>query len=105
MTRETERLAERHVQEFEARLQHADELIAQARREAEGQKDHPDAADSRARLEDLARERDRIAVQLDQLRLSSPEQPGAEEIQAAGPMGIWDALAQQIERLIQRLQR
>lgn len=87
----TDGQTERHVLELEARLRHADELIAEARQKGRAQREDPGAAKRRARIEELARERDRLVVRLDELRLVSPEQPGAEEIQAAGPMGIWNA--------------
>ena len=101
MTRESERMAERHVQEFEARLAHVDQLMKRARGDAEGER----GAEAEERLAELSRERDRLAVRLDNFRLASPQTPASEEITSAGPMGAWDALAQQIERLIEKLER
>lgn len=102
MTRETDRTAEHRVQEYEVRMRRVDELLEQARREADRD---PAGGARRQRLEEITRERERLTLELDALRLASPERPGSEEIRAAGPTGAWDALAQQIERLVEKLQR
>ena len=44
-------------------------------------------------------------TQLEELRLKSLANWREEEIEKAGPMGIWDALAQQIEKLVERLEK
>jgi hypothetical protein len=97
-----ERLVEQHIRENEARLKHVDELLAQAHKEAE------EAAKAAKVDDDLAilrGERDRLASHFDELRLKSLEDWREEEIEKAGPMGIWDALAQQLEKLVERITR
>jgi hypothetical protein len=96
------RLAEQHLLEYEARQKHIDEALARVREKtAPG----PEHSDVRARLEELEQERDRLSVRLDELRLKDLENWREEEIERSGPMGLWDALAQQIETLAERLER
>jgi hypothetical protein len=42
---------------------------------------------------------------LEEMRLKSLDDWREEEIEKAGPMGIWDAVAQQLEDLVERLER
>ena len=95
-----EQLAEQHIREHESRLQHIDELLgrAQARAGAE----QPEVRET---LEEVTRERAKLASRIDELKLKSLEDWKTEEIEKAGPMGIWDALAQQLEKLVERLER
>ena len=92
-------LAEQHIREHESRLKHIDELIGRAR-ERVGEK--PEVS---AELEDLAKRREDLAVELDELRLQNVKDWDKEEIAKAGPMGVWDAVAQALEKLVERLER
>jgi hypothetical protein len=51
------------------------------------------------------RRRDTLAGQLDELKLRDPSDWQEEEIEKAGPMGIWDAVAEQVEKLVERLEK
>ncbi|MCP5015186.1 MAG: hypothetical protein GY938_07865 [Ketobacter sp.] len=53
----------------------------------------------------LIKDRDKLASHIDELRLRSLDDWKKEEIEKAGPMGIWDAVAQQLEKLIERIER
>jgi len=54
---------------------------------------------------ELANRRDPLAGQLDALKLRDPSDWQEEEIEKAGPMGIWDAVAEQAEKLVERLEK
>jgi hypothetical protein len=94
-------LAEQHIREHEARLEHVDELLARAHKAAGGL---PDLAQVHTELDELVRERDLHAVRLDDLRARAVEQWRQDEVQKSGPMGIWDALAQKVEALVERME-
>ena len=74
-----EHLAEQHIREHESRLKHIDELLGRAR---QGVAEEPEAG---AELEDLAKERERLASDLDDLRLRDVKDWEKEEIAKAGP--------------------
>ena len=93
---------EQHILEHESRLRHTDELLQRARTAAAGAPQQPEA---RTELEGLERRRDALAEQIEELRSRPLEDWREEEIEQSGPMGIWDAVAQQIERLVERLER
>lgn len=96
----TERLVEQHFREYESRLKHVDELLERAHKAAEKE---PSAVSEE--LAALKEDRDKFAAYLEELRLKSLQDWREEEIEKAGPMGIWDALAQQLEKLVERVER
>lgn len=95
-------LAEQHMRQYDAHLKHLDELLERAHK---GVAEGPEHEEIRTQLTDLQRERDRLATLYEELRLKSPENWQEEEIEKGGPMGIWDAVAQQLEKLVERLER
>jgi hypothetical protein len=97
-----EQMVEQHIREHESRLGHLDELLQRARRAAERT---PEGGETSARLAELERERDRLAVRVDELKLKSLDDWQEEEIERSGPMGIWDSIAQQLEKLVEHLER
>jgi hypothetical protein len=96
------RMAEDHIRAHEARLRHVDELLEHARHRAGAL---PEYAQARTELDHLIAERDRLALQVDDLRARAAGDWQEHEIEESGLMGIWDALAQQIEKLVERLER
>ncbi|MEA3278350.1 MAG: hypothetical protein U9Q81_24265 [Pseudomonadota bacterium] len=94
------RMVEQHILEHESRLKHVDELLAHARK---GAGNLPEYAQIRTKLDELAEKRDRHAVQLDDLKAKAAEEWQQHEIEQSGLMGVWDALAQDLERLVERL--
>jgi hypothetical protein len=88
--------------EYEARQKHVDELLERVREKAATKSEH---SDIRVRLEELEKEQDRLIVRLDEFKLKDPENWREEEIERSGLMGLWDALAQQVEKLAERLDR
>ncbi len=98
----TRSLAEQHIREYDMRLQRLDSLLAQAKSSA---RQTATPADLDAELKRLQHERDMLAAWLDESRGKPIEHWKVDEIQKAGPMGIWDAVAQQLEALVERLER
>lgn len=92
-----EQMVERHVREYESRLRHMDELLERVEK--------IDAAPARTELADLLKRRDELAVHLDDMKLKSVDDWAEEELAMAGPMAIWDAVAQRLETLVERFER
>jgi hypothetical protein len=95
-------LVEQHILEHESRRKHLDELLATARERAA---QSPERAHLRSELEAIEKERDRLTVRLDELKLKDLDEWRQEEIEKSGLMGIWDAVAQQAEELVERLEK
>jgi predicted mannosyl-3-phosphoglycerate phosphatase (HAD superfamily) len=95
-------MAEQHMLEYEARQKHVGELLERVREKTTTGAEH---SDLRARLEKLEKEQDKLTVRLDEFKLKDPENWRVEEIERSGLMGLWDALAQQAEKLVERLEK
>lgn len=93
-------MVEQHVLEFQSRQKHMEELLAQARELAGAE---PERADVRSEIERLAKEHDRLSGLLDRLRQKAPGDWQEEQIAYDGPMAVWDIIAQDLEKLIERL--
>jgi len=100
MSTESE-LFTQHMRELESRMQHIDELMARAHK---GISAGSAPEGSHAELEELRRGHEKLATLYDELKLPSTESWRKEEIIKSGPMGVWDALAQQLEKLVERLE-
>ena len=90
-----EQLVSQHITEYESRLKHVDEQIEQVKAVAEEPLD--------PELREMISERDRLANHVEQMKLRSLDDWDSEELSMSGPMGVWDALAQQLEKLVERL--
>ncbi|WP_126456594.1 hypothetical protein [Sulfuriflexus mobilis] len=97
-----ESLVEQHIKENEARLKHVDEVLAQAHKEAGETAKTSEIEDD---LAVLRGERDRLASHFDELKMRSLQDWQQESIEKAGPMAVWDSLAQQLEKLLERITR
>ncbi len=95
-------MVEQQIREHESRLLYLDELLERARN---GRQEGPEAAELSEQLATLARERDRLAKLVEQFRHRPRQDWRVEDIRQAGPMGVWDAVAQQLEKLVQRMER
>jgi hypothetical protein len=95
-------LMQQNILEHESRLKHLDELVKRARNKiGKG----PEHAELRNNLAKLTQERDNYSSWLAELRLKRLENWRVDEIEKAGPMGIWDAVGQQLEKLVERIER
>ena len=92
-------LVEQHIKAYQSRLNHIDELIERAKKGMKEDSVH------KTQLSNLQMERNKMAAQYDKLRLQSVEDWRKEEIEKSGPMAIWDVLAQQLEELVEKLER
>jgi hypothetical protein len=99
---DTNQLMREKVMEYESRIKYFDELIARAEN---GVGKGPEHAETRDSLTSLKQERDKFASWLDELRMKSLENWRVDEIEKAGPMGVWDAVGQQLEKLVERIER
>lgn len=95
-------LVDQHIREYESRLQRIDNLLSQAKER--NARDHAQD-ETKRQLEQLKEERDKLASWLDEARRKPLANWRQDEIREAGPMGIWDAVAQQVEKLVERLER
>ncbi len=95
-------LIEQHIREYQSRIQHIDELMERAQ---QGLNEGEAAEESQSALEEARRNREKLATLYEELKLSSTENWRKEEIIKSGPMGVWDAVAQQLEKLVERFER
>jgi len=93
---------EQQVNRYASNLKHIDELLERARNGAAGRAAH---AGIQAQLEKAGNDRDRFSEHLDQLKQMPPDALSEELIEKSGPMGIWDAVAMELERLVERVER
>jgi len=93
----SDQLIEQHIREYEARLKRIDELVAQAAEKGATPESHEELAEAQA-------QRQQLAGQVESLR-KSREHGETEDIRKAGPMGIWDVIAQKLEHLVERLEK
>lgn len=91
-----EKLVEQHILQYISRLQHIDELMEQAEQDAD--KLDTDTK-TRKEFDELKQQRDDFASYVDQLKTKSPEQL----MQTAGPMVIWEFIAQRLEHLVEKI--
>ncbi len=95
-----ESLVEEQVRHYESRLRHIDELVDKAR---DGLQNHPERAQHEKTLAEILERRDALQVRLDDLKMNDPGSL-AEELRHDGPiMGIVDAIAGDLEALVERL--
>jgi len=83
-----------HISHYHAKLQHLDELLQRARQHKIEEAEHE------AELKQLIARREELAHHLNDM-----ESWREEEFEKAGPMAIWDAVAQQLEKLVERLEK
>ena len=95
-------LVEQHYIEHEARLKHIDELIDSAHDRI---KCVNVPEDKKLELQDIRNARDRLERNLLRMKHKSGENWEYVSIQSAGPMGIWDIVAQRIEKLVEYLEK
>ncbi len=90
-------LAEQHILEYESRLKHIDALLDKAHTVA-AKRPEPEL---REQLTRIKTERDRLAHAVATIR-QSPATKFGETQGEAGPMAVWDIIAQQLEKLVER---
>ncbi len=94
-----EHLIEQHRLEWEARRKHVDELYQRAHQVVE--KLDEDAA-ARAELDQYSRERAVAYKEAEAIKAMPVDKWREETVRSAGPMAIWDILAQKLEDFVER---
>lgn len=97
----TEPLAQ-YVNRYEANLRHIDDLLSRAK---QGAAALPAQSDVHAAVAKAAGDRELASNHLENIRKLSSEQVSEEMIEQAGPMGIWDAVAEDLEKLVERVEK
>lgn len=97
----TEPLAQR-INQYQANLQHIDELLSRAKKGAAALAGESDV---QARLAKAQRDRETASAHLEALKRMSSEQFSEQLIEKAGPMGIWDAVAEDLEKLVEHVEK
>ncbi|BBP00831.1 hypothetical protein [Sulfuriferula nivalis] len=94
-------LMEQNILQYEARQKHAQELFASARKLAGHGPEHDN---ERMQINCLAQEHDQLSKQLEQLKERRQLKIIQDKhIYEAGPMAVWDILAGDLEKLVERL--
>ena len=94
-----EHLIEQRVLEYESRLKHIDELIDHAENHVETKKLSSEVEDELKMIKSM---RDQLADRHEYIDELSSSNWQSETIEHAGPMAIWDTVAQKIEMLIEK---
>jgi uncharacterized protein HemX len=99
MTHETMRI-EGQILAYASRQRHAEDLLERARMHVGDAQEH---AEVRSQLDGLGEEHSRLSAALDRLKGRDPSEWLPDEIEQLGPMAVWDALAAELEPLVERL--
>ena len=110
-----EHLIEQHILQYESHLKHIDdfrrdcllnglddidEMLRRAHEQVEAGSAPPEAE---AELKELKGEREKLAEDLTEMKRKDAEELEREALRGAGPMGVWDAVAQRLEKLVEHL--
>ena len=94
-------LMEQNILEYESRQKHAQELVIHARELVERR---PGDDVTRTQIERLTQEHNHLSRQLDQLKENKQLNTLQDKnINDAGPMVVWDILAGDLEKLVEKL--
>ncbi len=94
-----EQLIDQHIREYESRLKHIDELYERAHKATEHLHDEHD---TRSELKDYEEQRQKLKQKADEIKTMPIQNWREETVQTAGPMAIWDILAQKLEDFLER---
>jgi hypothetical protein len=92
-------LVEQHIRLYDSRLNHINEMMKKAH---ETVAESPEHRDLHPELSGLSQEHQKLEVRVDEFKLKSNNWE-LEEIERDGPMGALDALAQEIEKFVEKL--
>ena len=95
----TEHLIEQHIREYESRMRHIDELYQRAHAAA-GELDK--ASGVHNKLDELAAQRSLLEETTTEIRSMPLHRWREETALNAGPMAVWDVLAQKLEDFLER---
>jgi hypothetical protein len=92
-------LRSEQIGRYQARLEHLDELLERAHQKKST------AAEHEAELKAIREKREELARYVSDLEYLDVDDWQEDEIEKSGPMGVWDAVAQQLEKLVERLEK
>lgn len=98
----SEKLVEQHIREYESRLKHLDELFDRAKQVSTKLDENNEL---KSELEQYSKPRTELAEHTEKLKKMPVAHWREDMIQAAGPMAIWDILAQKLEDVIERFEK
>lgn len=96
------KMVEQHMMEYASRMKHIDELLERA---TEGAANGPKDAETEAQLAKLREDREKLSRLHHEMKLKPLNDWQEQEIEKSGPMGIWDAVAQQLEKLVEKVEK
>lgn len=94
-----ERLIEQHILEYESRMRHIDELYERAHK-AVAEKGGEGGAQEH--LNEIAAQRSLLRESTEEMRSMPLDHWREDTIRNAGPMAVWDILAQKLEDFVER---
>ena len=96
-----EKIVDQHIREYESRLKHLDELFERAKQlSARRDDDHA----LKSELELCQEQHTDLANHAAKLKAMPFAHLSEDIIRSAGPMGVWDILAQKLEDLVERIE-
>jgi len=97
---QSNRLVQQNILKYESCLKHVDEMIARVAKAVSSVRDGRDMEQfSKVKLE-----RDKLSNHIETFRRNPPDQWTEGELETIGPMVVWENLAEQLERLVERLE-
>ena len=88
-----DKLAEQHIAEHQSRIKHIDELLEEVEKAGD--------EESKQELTELKEKQTEMGDYIEQLKEKSPEQL----METAGPMVMWELVAQRLEKLIEKIKK
>lgn len=98
-TPKIDHLIQQHILEHEMRLKHVDSLLGRAQ-----QRIGTAGGDAAAELAQARATRDTLSSRVEEYKQRSPAQWSEAEFENKGPMIVWDNLARQLEKLVERIE-
>ena len=92
-------LRSEHISRYQARLKHLDELLDRARRTK------IETAEHEKELKEITGKREELAKYVSDMEHIDIKDWQEEEIEKSGPMGLWDSVAQQLEKFVEKLEK
>ena len=90
-------LIEQHILQYESRLKHIDELLEHAEKAKDEEKE--------SELTEVKQDREELSSHIEKLKKQPPEYWSKQGLEKAGPLGAWDAVAQRLEKLVERIDK
>ena len=91
-----EQLIEQHIREYESRMKHIDELYERARQTA------PEHHADQSTLQEFNAQRALLQQTTEHIKSMPLDHWREETVRNAGPMAVWDILAQKLEDFVER---